>query len=54
MDVDDAVDEERTIINKESRNMPKWLVQTLRDTKLATPLPSRTLLALIMHLTHMI
>ena len=41
VDVDDAVDEERKII-EESRNMPKWLVQTLRDNKLATPLPSRT------------
>ena len=41
MDVNDAIDEERTII-EESRNMPKWLVQTLRDNKLATPFPSHT------------
>ena len=36
MDVDDAIDKERIAI-EESRNMPKWLVQTLRDSKLATP-----------------
>ena len=41
MDVDDAVDEERTLI-EESKNMPKWLVQTLRDSKLAAPLSSHT------------
>ena len=39
--MDDAIDEERTI-TEVSRNMPKWLVQTLRDSKLATILPCRT------------
>ena len=43
VDVDDAVDEERTLI-EESRNMPKWLVQTLCDGKLAAPLSSHTCL----------
>ena len=33
--------EERTIIQA-SKSMPKWLVQTLQDSKLATPLPHRT------------
>ena len=39
--MDDVVDEERVAI-EESKSMPKWLVQTLRDSKLATPLPHRT------------
>ena len=37
----DALDNERTEI-EEARAMPKWLVQTLRDSKLDAPLPSRT------------
>ena len=41
MDVDDATDEERKLI-QESRNMPKWIAQTLRDSKLAAPLSSHT------------
>ena len=41
MDVDDAVDEERKII-EESRNMQNHMVQTLRDNKVATPLLSPT------------
>ena len=43
VDVDDAIDEERKDI-EESRSMPKWLVQTLHDSKLSTPLSSRTCL----------
>ncbi|WP_286490054.1 hypothetical protein, partial [Escherichia coli] len=39
--VNDVVDEERTAIMA-SKSMPKWLVQTLRDSKLATPLSHRT------------
>ena len=39
-DVQKAFDEERT--NIESHSMPKWLVQTLRDSKLDAPLSSRT------------
>ena len=37
----DALDEERTKI-EESRSMPKWLVQTLCDSKLDAPLSSHT------------
>ena len=40
-EVRDALDDERTEI-EEARAMPKWLVQTLRDSKLDAPLPSRT------------
>ncbi len=40
-DVHDALEEERTYI-EESRSMPKWLVQTLRDSKLDAPLLTRT------------
>jgi len=35
-DVYDALEGERTEI-EESRSMPKWLVQTLRDSKLDAP-----------------
>ena len=41
VDVHDALDGERTEI-EESRSMPKWLVQTLHDSKLDAPLPTRT------------
>ena len=40
-DACDALYEERTKI-EESRTMPKWLVQTLRDSKLDAPLSTRT------------
>ncbi len=40
-DVQEALDEERIDI-EESRSMPKWPVQTLRDSKLDAPLSSRT------------
>ena len=41
VNVDDVVDEEnREIIN--ARSMPKWLVQTLCDNSLATPLSTHT------------
>jgi len=40
-DVYDALEGERTEI-EESRSMPKWLVQTLRDSKLDAPLPTQT------------
>ena len=40
-DVHDVLYEERAE-NEEARNMPKWLVQTLRDSKLDAPLSSRT------------
>jgi len=40
-DVYDALEGERTEI-EESRSMPKWLVQTLRDSKLDAPLPACT------------
>ena len=39
-DVYDALVDERVEIEK-SRTMPKWLVQTLRDSKLDAPLTSR-------------
>ena len=53
-DVHDALDEERTKI-EESRSMPKWLVQTLRDSKLDAPLPSHVLvMVLSMPLMHQI
>jgi hypothetical protein len=41
-EVRDALDDERRKI-EEARAMPKWLVQTLRDSKLDAPLPSHTL-----------
>ena len=40
-DVHDALVDEREDI-EESRSMPKWLVQTLRDRKLNAPLSNRT------------
>ena len=40
-DVHDALTDEREDI-EESRSMPKWLVQTLRDSKLNVPLSSHT------------
>ena len=40
-DVHDALVDERQDI-EESRSMPKWLVQTLRDSKLNAPLSTRT------------
>ena len=40
-DVYDALEDERQEIEG-SRNMPRWLVQTLRDSKLDAPLSSRT------------
>lgn len=40
-DVHDALVDEREDI-EESRSMPKWLVQTLHDSKLNAPLSSRT------------
>ncbi|MCO5610037.1 hypothetical protein L7F22_064272 [Adiantum nelumboides] len=41
MDVHDVLDEERAK-NEQARGMPKWLVHTLRDSKLDAPLSSRT------------
>lgn len=41
VEVRDALDDERTEI-EEDRPMPKWLLQTLRDSKLDAPLPSHT------------
>ncbi|MCO5600675.1 hypothetical protein L7F22_054790 [Adiantum nelumboides] len=41
VDVHDVLDEERAE-NEQARGMPKWLVHTLRDRKLDTPLSSRT------------
>ena len=40
-DVHDVLYEER-VENEGARNMPKWLVQTLRDSKLDAPLSSCT------------
>ncbi|WP_129329885.1 hypothetical protein [Enterobacter cloacae complex sp. 4DZ1-17B1] len=40
-DVHDVLDEERAE-NEQARGMPKWLVHTLRDSKLDAPLSSRT------------
>ena len=40
-DVQEALEDERVEI-EQSKTMPKWLVQTLRDSKLDAPLSSRT------------
>ncbi|WP_129328786.1 hypothetical protein [Enterobacter cloacae complex sp. 4DZ3-28B] len=40
-DVHDVLDEERDE-NEQATGMPKWLVHTLRDSKLEAPLSSRT------------
>ncbi|MCO5580334.1 hypothetical protein L7F22_034200 [Adiantum nelumboides] len=41
VDVHDVLDDER-IENEQARGMPKWLVHTLRDSKLDAPLSNRT------------
>ena len=46
--VQEALDEERTEI-EESRSMPKWLVQTLRDSKLCLVVFAQVLIVLILH-----
>ena len=40
-DLQDAISDDM-VENMQARNMPKWLVQTLRDSKLDAPMSSLT------------